>query len=143
MSGSSNVEAFNAAAQPLTKKRKAPPPVSVRLSWEEYERLRHDAGALSMAAFIRLRLFGEGEDSRPRKSYTRKQSSPSLELTMIGQILGRLGRLGFASSLADIAAAAKTGALPVSPEMEAEIQDACDAVRDMRVRLIATLGVKS
>lgn len=142
MTGSLNVDGFNAAARPI-QKCKAPPPVSVRLTWDEYERLRHDAGALSMAAHIRLTLFGESEVSRHRKPYTRKQTSPSSELTMIGQMLGRLGESGIAANLADLAMAARIGALPVSPEMEAEIQDACDTLRDMRARLIAALGVGS
>lgn len=54
MTGSLNVDAFIAAARP-TAKQKAPSPVSVRLTWDEYERLRHDAGVLSMAAFKRVR----------------------------------------------------------------------------------------
>lgn len=143
MSGSLSADGFNRAAKGREKKRNSPPPVSVRLSWDEYEQLRRDAGALSMAAFIRLRLFGKGEIAGNRKAYAIKKPSPSAELTMIGQILGRLGTLGMATSLADIAAAANTGALPVSPEMEDEIHDACDAVRDIRARLITALGVKS
>ena len=70
MTAPSIVRTFNEAATP-TPERKAPPPVSVRLNWGEYERLRHDAGAMSMAAYIRLSLFGEGKIAPSRKSYGR------------------------------------------------------------------------
>ncbi|MBI1208178.1 MAG: hypothetical protein GC191_12945 [Azospirillum sp.] len=141
MSGSPNIVAFRKAAHPPCK-RKGPPPVTVRLSQAEYDRLKHDAGVLTMAAYIRLTLFGEGEIAPHRKPYTRKATSPSAELTMIGKMLGGLGQSEIAASLADIAGAAKIGALPLSPDVEAAITEACAAVQDMRTRLIAALGVK-
>lgn len=142
MSGSPNVVAFRKAAQ-APRKRKGPPPVTVRLSQAEYDRLKHDAGALSMAAYMRLRLFGGGEIAPHRKPYERKATSPSAELTMIGKMLGGLGQSGIAANLADIAKAAKIGALPVTPEVEAEVRAACEAVQDMRTRLVEALGVKA
>jgi hypothetical protein len=142
MTAPSTAQAFTEAAQPAPKRRKAPPPVSVRLSWEEYDRLLHDAGTLSMAAYIRLSLFGEGEIAPHRKPYTRKRTSPSSELVMLAKMLGGLGQSEIAANLADIADAARIGALPVSPELEAEISVACEAVQEMRERLIMALGVK-
>lgn len=124
------------------KKRKGSPPVSVRLSDEEYARLRRDAGALSMAAYIRLKVFGEEETAPRRKAYTLKKTSPSSELVMIGHMLGGLGESEIAANLNDIANAARIGAMPMSPELEREVQAACDAVQDMKVRLAAALGVK-
>ena len=139
MTGLTNTKAFNTAAGGTPARKKAPPPVSVRLTWVEYERLLQDAGALSMAAYIRLTLFGDGDIAPHRKPYTRKTTSPSAELTMLGQMLGRLVQSGTAASLSEIALAAKVGALPVSPEVEGEISKACDAVGD----LIGALGVKA
>jgi len=136
MTGLTNTKAFNTAAGGTPARKKAPPPVSVRLTWMEYERLLQDAGALSMAAYIRLTLFGDGDIAPHRKPYTRKTNSPSAELTMLGQMLGRLGQSGTAASLSEIAQA---GALPVSPEVEGEIREACDAVRDR----VGELGVKA
>lgn len=143
MTAPSTVKAFTDAARIAPKRRMAPPPVSVRLTWEEYDRLRHDAGTLSMAAYIRLTLFGAGKIAPHRKPYTRKQTSPSSEQTMIGRMLGGLGQSEIAKSLADMAEAARIGALPVTPETEAEIGAACAAVMEMRDRLIAALGIKS
>ncbi len=141
MSGSSNVMAFKKASEG-PKKRKGPPPVSVRLSEDEYARLRRDAGVLSMAAYIRLKVFGEEETAPHRKAYTRKKTSPSSELIMIGHMLGGLGESEIAANLNDIAKAARAGAMPVSPKLEREVLAACDAVQDMKVRLVAALGVK-
>jgi hypothetical protein len=47
------------------KQRKAPPPFSIRFSWEERERLAREAGQLSMTAHIRCKLF-DG-DVAPKK----------------------------------------------------------------------------
>ncbi|GAB5467649.1 MAG: hypothetical protein Kilf2KO_06790 [Rhodospirillales bacterium] len=47
-----------------------------------------------------------------------------------------------ASSLSNIAGAAKVGALPLSPELEQDLQEACAAIQHMRRALIAALGVK-
>lgn len=145
MSSSSNIAAFKKASElsgkPKTK-RKGPPPVSVRLTEEEYERLRFDAGVLSMAAYIRLKLFGEGENAPHRKAYTRKKTSPSSELTMIAHMLGGLGESEIAANLDQIAKAARIGALPITPELANEIQEACVTVEDMKWLLISALGVK-
>lgn len=142
MSGSSYIHAFRKTAQP-PRKRKGPPPVTVRLSQAEYDRLKHDAGVLTMAAYIRLKLFGEGEIAPHRKPYTRKATSPSAELAMIGKMLGSLGQSEIAANLAEIAKAARIGALPVTPDVEAEVRVACEAVQDMRTRLIEALGVQA
>lgn len=134
---------FAAAAVAPPQKRKNPPPVSVRLSWDEYDRLRDLAGTMSMAAFIRLRLFEDAETTPARKAYTRKRTKPSSELVMLGKMLGGLGESEIAASLSDIAEASKIGALPVASETDVEISDACRAVVEMRDALIAAMGVKS
>jgi len=141
MSKPSNQSAFNKAAKPKTK-RKGPPPVSVRLTQTEYDQLRHDAGVMSMAAYIRLTLFNREEKSPTRKAYTRKQMTPSSELKMIGHMLGALGESEVAQNLNEIAKGAKFGALPVSQETVTQIERACTSIEEMRVQLIAALGVK-
>jgi len=102
MSGSQNVAAFKKTSEVSTQKRKGPPPVSVRLTEAEYERLRYDAGVLSMAAYIRLKLFEQEETAPQRKAYTQKKRSPSSELAMIGHMLGVLGESEIASNLTDM-----------------------------------------
>ncbi|WP_417517982.1 hypothetical protein [Minwuia sp.] len=139
----SSRNAFNDAAPVPASRRKAPPPVSVRLTWDEYDRLRNDAGSMAMAAHIRLKLFGECEAPPSRKAYTRKKTSPSSQLVMLGKMLGALGESDIAANLRSIAKGAETGAAPLAADDLAAVGDACAAIMDMRERLIAALGVKA
>ena len=143
MRGLSSRTAFNNVASSTAPRRKAPPPVSVRLTWDEYERLRNDAGSMAMAAYVRLRLFGESEAPPSRKAYTRKKTSPSSELVMIGKMLGALGESDIAANLRSIAKGAETGALPLGDDDVSAIGEACSAIMDMRQHLITALGVKA
>ena len=132
------------ACSPKSKPRKHPPPFSIRFTDEERARLDRDAGTLSLAAYIRLKLFA-GDDPPPtaRKSVRKKMSTPSAELAVLGHMLGGLGQSRLASNLNQIAKAANMGALPVSPELEQELSEACAAVTAMRNDLIDALGIKA
>ena len=57
-------------------------------------------------------------------------------------MLGGLGQSQLASTMGELARAAKMGALPVTPELEQELLEACSAIQDMREQLISALGVK-
>ena len=143
MSSPALVKEFPKAARPSKPKRKAPPPFSIRFTEAERARLEQDAGALSLAAYMRLKLFAGDEPPPTRRKPTRKQYVPSAELAVLGQMLGGLGQSRLASNLNQIAKAANIGALPVSPELEAELLEACAAILDMRRSLIQALGVKA
>ncbi len=132
-----------AAVKPPKRKRKAPPPFSIRFTDEERARLDRDAGALSLAAYMRLKLFAGDEPPPTKRKPTRKKHIPSAELAVIGQMLGGLGQSRLASNMNQIAKAANIGTLPVSPELEAELSEACAAIQDMRRNLIQALGVKA
>ncbi|MEO1151100.1 MAG: hypothetical protein AAFW83_08950 [Pseudomonadota bacterium] len=114
-------------------------PTSVRFTAEEKAWLLERAGALSLAAFIRLKVLQDAPKTFRNQEPTRR---PSSELAVLGQMLGGLGRSGLASSMGDLAKAVKSGALPVSPELEQELQSAAMAIQDMRRALISALGVK-
>lgn len=134
---------YDAAALKKTK-AKRPPPFSIRFTDDERARLDHERGVLSLAAYIRLKLFTAPEQqSAERKRLTRKHSSPSAELAALSHMLGGLGQSRLASNMNQIAKAANMGALPVTPELEAELLDACAAIQEMRGRLIEGLGVKA
>ncbi|MEM9232412.1 MAG: hypothetical protein AAGB10_22720 [Pseudomonadota bacterium] len=146
MTGSSLSNTFGRNGRPPApgKKRKLPPPFSIRLTDEERERIERDAGALSIAAYIRMKLFCDEHSGRPaRRSRTKKQHSPSAELAMISNMLGALGSSELAASMSRISKAADIGALPVTPELETEIAAACSDIRQMREALISALGVKA
>jgi len=144
MTISPNVQSFNQVAQDGSKRRKNPsPPFSIRFTDEERARLDQAAGTLSLAAYIRLKLF-EGEDSPPSpKRMTKKPQQPSAELAVLGHMLGGLGQSKIANNLNQIAKAANMGVLPVGQDLENELWKSCAEIQQMRVALIEALGVKS
>ncbi|ADM09244.1 hypothetical protein PB2503_05867 [Parvularcula bermudensis HTCC2503] len=141
MTSSTNVQTFNTASHGYRNSRpKASPPFSIRFTDEERSRLDRAAGALSLAAYIRLKLF---DDDMPRsRRSTKRRRQPSAELAVLSHMLGGLGQSRLASNLNQLAKAANTGTLPLSPEVERELKEACEAVQEMRRDLVAALGVK-
>jgi len=132
-----------AAHRPKPERKKHPPPFSIRFTDEERARLNRDAGTLSLAAYIRLKLFAGDEPPPTKRKPTRKvRPKPSAELAVLGHMLGGLGQSRLASNLNQIAKAANMGALPVSPDLEQELFAACAAVQSMRQDLTAALGVR-
>jgi len=142
MSGSARIMAFSSAAAPELAKTKSPPPFSIRFTDEERAQLNRDAGTLSLAAYMRLKLFADCENTPKLRKLTRKIAQPSAELAVLGHMLGGLGKSRLASNLNQIAKAANMGALPVTPELEGELSEACADVRAMRQSLVAALGIK-
>jgi hypothetical protein len=142
--GESPSKSFGAAAaRPRKRRKKLPPPFSIRFTDEERAQLDRDAGALSLAAYMRLKLFADCENTPKPRKLTRKIAQPSAELAVLGHMLGGLGKSRLASNLNQIAKAANMGALPVTPELEAELSEACTAILDMRQRLISAMGIKA
>ena len=142
MSSSSNVQTFNrSAGNRPTRRNKAPPPFSIRFTDDERARLERAAGTLSLAAYIRLKLF-EGQDLPPgRRRITKKVRQPSAELAVLGQMLSALGQSRLANNLNQIARAANTGTLDLDGDTEAELQRACADIAAMRHDLIRALGL--
>lgn len=133
-----------AAALPAKPKAKHPPPFSIRFTDAERAQLNRDAGTLSLAAYIRLKLFVGIKPPPTKRKLTRKiKSKPSAELAVIGHMLGGLGQSRLASNMNQIAKAANVGALPVTPELEEELFEACAAIKTMRKDLIAALGIET
>ena len=129
--------------RPRRGRRKAPAPFSIRFTEEERERLERDAGTLSLAAYIRMKLLS-GDDAAPagRRNRSRRRHQPSAELTVLGHMLGGLGQSALAANMERIAKTADMGALPVTPELEHQLAEACADIARMRMALIEALGVK-
>lgn len=119
---------------------KHPAPFSIRFTDEERAILNREAGKLSWAAYIRLKLFAEKPSIQQRM--TRKRKAPQLDQALFGQLLGALGQSRLSSNLNQIAKAANIGTLPVTPALEDELQEACSAITDIRKILIDALGIK-
>ena len=141
MSGSINTlsvaDAFLAsAARPRNKsKRRYTPPFSLRLTVEERKRLDEMAGNQPVGSYIRDRLFGDQAEKR------RKVKKPKPDSAMLAMVLSELGQSRLASNINQLAKAANMGALDVTPEIEREIEQACQEIETMRILLIAALGV--
>lgn len=124
---------FNEAAK--IKAPKYPPPFSLRLTFEERARLERDAAGMSLGAYIRSRLFGD--DVPPRRT---RGKFPVKDKAALAKVLAVLGASRLSQNLNQLARSVNIGALPVTPETDAELREACRAVADMRDELLRALG---
>jgi len=128
------------AAPARDDRRKRPsetytPPFSIRLSFEERAKLEAAAAGQPLGAFIRETLFGS--DMQPRR---RRGKEPVADHQVLAQVLAALGASRLSSNLNQLAHSANIGALPVLPETEEALQDACEDIRRMRRMLMISLG---
>lgn len=125
------------AAQPSSVRQKNPPPFSLRLTYEEKARLQEEASGRPLGEFIRLKLLG-------KKGQTpRQHRAPDVDDQKLATLLAELGRSGLASNLNQLAKAANTGTLDVSPDLTRNFEEACRDIRAMREMLMAALGFKT
>lgn len=121
--------------QPEAKTADYPSPFSLRLTYEERARLDAERGDKSLAAYIREPLFGI--DAAPRR---KRGNSPVQDKEALGRMAGALGQSRLSQNMNQLAKAVNTGSLPVTPETEAEIKEACRDISEMRAALLAALG---
>ena len=126
---------FRTSATPAERRREpASRPFSIRLTEAERRRLESEAGSLALGAYVRSRLL----DYAAR----RRTSTLAADRSLLSQILGKLGRLRLTSSLTDLAAAARVGAVVMTPDLELEVQTACRDLHDLRSMLMRALGLE-
>ncbi|MHB0722555.1 hypothetical protein ACX4M5_06580 [Roseomonas mucosa] len=126
------------AAPGSPQPQKRLPPFSIRLSPAERARLAVEAAGAPLGAYIKAKILGETAPVRLRRSGHKVADQKAL-----AQILALLGQSRLASNLNQLAHLAHIGALPVSPEIEAELQEALALVREIRRLLVAALGLKA
>lgn len=113
-----------------------PAPFSLRLTPEERVRLERDAGHQSVSAYIKSRLFdGPAAPMRTRGLH------PVKDRAALAEALAKLGQSRIANNLNQLARAANVGALDLTPELEAELREACRAVAEMRVLMVQAVGL--
>lgn len=130
---------FREATTPAASSRqegKPPPPFSLRLSADERAELIRRAGSKALGAYIRAQLLGDA--AAPRRA----SRQPAKDQQALAKLLAELGKSRLASNLNQLAKAANTGALPVSPETEQALVQACADVRRMRHALLMALGFR-
>lgn len=125
------------AAAPLSLKRKAPAPFSLRLTDEERARLTAEAKGAPPGAYIKAKALSAQLPVRLRRSGLAVEDRKAL-----AQALGLLGRSQLASNLNQLAQAAHVGSLIVTPDTENELREAAASVRELRALLLAALGLK-
>lgn len=119
--------------------------LSIRLTEDEHAHLSREAGKVTLSHYARCKLF-DGKDFAPEKRHRRPKKrvkAPGAEKALLGQILALLGGSDIASSLRELAKAARLGALPESPETIAAINKACSTVDGIHAALIRALGLRS
>jgi hypothetical protein len=108
------------------------PPFSLRLSFAERARLERDADGTPLGAYIRERLLAVP----PRRS----RMTPADREALL-KLLGTLGQSRLANNVNQLAKAANTGSLPVTPETEAELNAAAADIAAIRYMLVHALGL--
>lgn len=79
---------------------------------------------MSLGAYIRSRLFDELVPLRAG----RRAKRPVKDQQALASILGELGKSRIADNLNQLAKAANSGSLPLTPETETSSQEACAGV---------------
>ena len=119
----------------LKRRKKRTPPFSLRLTEGERARLERDAGAMTLGAYVRLRLFG---DNGPRSKHRMRR--PVEDHASLARVLAALGQSALASNINQLAKAVHVGTLPATPDTKAALDDACADIAAIRRELMRALG---
>lgn len=126
-------------------RRKAVKILTVRLTDDEHARLLREAGNRTLSTFARSKLF-DGEDEKPSRQNRRPKTrtrQPKQNDAQLARLLAWLGKSEIASSLRELAKAARLGALPNDPETVSAIYNACATVERIRADQMRALGLRS
>jgi len=119
------------------KKNKAPfSPICLRVSPEEKARLEHDAGNMTLSAYMREQLFGK--QVAPRK---RRMKRPVKDHRTVAQLFALIKQTQAWNNLNQIARAINSNTWIVTPETEKLLQEACKAIIEIRSMLMKALGL--
>ncbi len=111
-------------------------PISIRLTTDERRQLADRAGERPLATYIRDLALERASQSRRQRSIGRVEDKDAL-----ARVLATLGQSSLASMLAQLAKAARTGTLLLTPETEGKLHAACEAIGEMRRALMQALGI--
>lgn len=119
---------------------KTPAPFSLRLTPEERQALEDRAGRQPLGVYIRQRLFAN-EDAEGKRHRAARRPAVQDERAL-AQLLALLGQSRLASNLNQLARAANTGALPVTPDTEAALTAATADVAAIKAMVMQALGIQ-
>ncbi|MCO6051526.1 hypothetical protein NGM99_17210 [Mesorhizobium sp. RP14(2022)] len=138
LTGSFNPQTPEISKPPITSKAsKRLPPFSIRLTEADRARLAMEAAGAPLGSYIKSKLLADASISRRRKSGQSVEDKQAL-----AKALALLGGSQLFASLSELLELARNGALPFSPEIEAELLKALAEVRELRRLLMRALGLK-
>lgn len=111
-------------------------PVSLRMTFEEKANLEKAAAGMPLSAYIRWNLFDPASPPPQRRG-----AFPVKDFRALAQLLAMLGQSRLANNMNQLAKAANSGSLPVTPETEEALLNAVREVAYMRTLLIQALDV--
>lgn len=114
-----------------------PAPFSLRLTFEERAALEAAAGSEPLGRYIRKKVLGQ--NVAERKPYGK---TPVKDHVALGRVLAGLGQSRLSNNLNQLARAVNSGSLPVTPDTEAYLREACDDIQEIRAELIKALGLQ-
>lgn len=106
-------------------------------------RLEREAGETPLATYIKFRLFNSLPPLETFAPAAVQGGRPATDIHLIAKLLAALGDSRIASNLNQLAKHANMGNLPLYPEAESDLREACAAVRSMRRDLVNALGLKA
>ena len=118
------------------KRKKIPPPISLRLTREEREKLETAACGTSLSAHIRKCVFGKETSVRKIRSRI-----PVKDQKALAKTLGLLGQSRVASHLNQLAKEANSGSLLLDDKTTDKINEAYEHVLAIRAELVRALGL--
>ena len=131
---------FHKSAKAVVKRKKRgrqqTPRITLRLTEEEMDKLKHLAANMTVSAYIRRCLFGKQET--PRKVRLR---APVKDQESLAKVLGKLGESRIANNLNQMAYEANCGSLLLDEQTYNQIQEAYEHVCSMRMHLLEALGI--
>jgi Bacterial mobilisation protein (MobC) len=120
----------------MDSKEQTPSPFTLRLTFEERAQLERDAAGLSLGAYVRSRVF-DSANTPPR----RRGKFPVKDQKALANVLAMLGHSRLANNINQLARAANTGSLVMTPDMEATLKGACRDIASIRYMLMVALGL--
>lgn len=107
------------------------------MTLEERILLEKASSGITLSTYIRSRLFGENVS--PRRT---RGKAPVRDQRALALVLSKLGQSRLASNLNQLAKAANSGSLPVTPETESALQAACRDIHAIKHMLMKALGIQ-
>jgi hypothetical protein len=135
ISGTFNAKASNQINSKETAR--SIPPFCIRLSRAERARLIEEAAGTPLGTYIKAKVLGKTPPIHMRRSGLAIEDRRAL-----AQFVATLGQSRIANNLNQLAHLANVGALPLTPEIIAELIEALHHVRDLRQWLLTSLGQK-